>query len=159
MKRQVLGSRFYFSYSDGQVENKCHGETGPLSAYKWSFQNTHQKSWRNALVQGKREKPFFCSVLGSSFFNTLQGLRCLESFSGCQDGSRYYQFTVYIPLLIYCLSMEIFRSLRMNNIGIRAEFLNFPLIECDLVSGFCSFDLCEPGFVFFWIDVVFLFAI
>ena len=58
MKRRVLGSRFYFSYSDGQVENKCHGETGPLSAYKWSFQNTHQMSWRNALVQGKREKLF-----------------------------------------------------------------------------------------------------
>ena len=56
---------------DWQVENKCHGETGPLSAYKWFFQNTHQMSWRNALVQGKRVEPF--SVL---CWDQVSSIRC-----------------------------------------------------------------------------------
>ena len=151
MKRRVLGSRFYFSYSDGQVENKCHGETGPLSAYKWSFQNTHQTSWRNALVQGKREKPF--SVLCLEKFlqyvsgKTQQGQRCLDSFRSCTDGARYYESCCLYSAVYLLLMKGKFQILKVTYIGIRAGFLNFPFIECDLVSGFCSFDLCEPGFV------------
>ena len=81
-----------------------------------------------------RERNRFLFWLGSSFFNTLQGQRCLESVWGCQDGSRYYQFTVYIPLFIYCLSMESFRSLRMNNRNIWAFLLLDLVIHLIRVS-------------------------
>ena len=76
---------------------------------------------KECMAAGLERETVFCSSLGSSFLNTLQVHRRVDSNSGCQDGTRYYEIVVYIPLFIYCLSMESFRSITAN-IGIRAPF-------------------------------------